>query len=244
MALSEQFKEYCKPNLNSKVQEIDDGIYIIEDFFINPIKSSNFFKSLDRWDCDDLANSTKSGMECFLPFWSSTYLMSDILKKNNFFVISDDKCIINMHYYQMKKRHDSYLSSNGTFDMPHHDHISKHNNMEAYVLIVNLNEFDIKTNFWQFNDKKKMDNYDYINFSSHFIEKNKNKNIFDVKMPKEIRICNEVNYKFNEAIIYNSSLLHNASVIKDYTKDDPRVTLNYHFYTEYENKSNSKFTYL
>jgi len=248
--LNEQFKSCCETNI-SKIFYKKNNIFKIKNFFKDPKEARNFLLELPKWDCDDLDGTTKPGMETYLPMWSDRFFMKEIFNLNNIKPLYSDPAIVNMHYYDMPRKANSLRSSNGIFDFPHHDYISKKNSPEMFVLLVNLNFYEIFTNFWKFNGKSLMSNDDYNIFYKNF-ENTINKNDLDIKnlkLPKELEIYHQEKYQFNEAIIYNASLLHNACVLPEYTKENPRITLRYMFVVKsfniinYDNKSRQK-TYI
>lgn len=233
--LNKKFKKYCETS-TSKILYEQNNIYKVKNFFKDPIAAKKFILSLNKWECEDADRNTKPGQEIILPPWTGDYLTKKIFSFNNINPVPKIDCIVNIFYYKMRKKQNLFQSSNGTFDLPHHDHKSRENGIDRFVLLVNLNEFEIKTNFWEFNKKKLMDNDEYNNFSWKFQLSNENKNFRLLEMPQELNLYYQAKYNFNEAIIYNASLLHNANIIKFYTKKNPRVTLRFIFDLEIKNK--------
>ena len=50
-----------------------------------------------------------------------------------------------------------------------------------------------------------------------------------LKMPKSLSLDHTITYEPNQVLIYNSSLLHNASIKEKYTHSSPRTTLRLFF---------------
>lgn len=227
--LNDDFKTFCEPNISKIISE-DNYIFRIKSFFKYPQKAREFFLSLPKWDCDDLDKNTKPGMETFLPTWANDYLTEKTLFYNKIYPIYKDNVIVNMHYFKMPKKMNSWRSSNGTFDLPHHDHKKGNNIPDMYVLLVNLNDVPIETNFWEFNGNQVIKDDDYNDYVTKFQEKNLNEDLNKLKIPKEIKLHRRIKYDFNESIIYNAARLHNANVTDNFTKENPRITLRYMFY--------------
>ena len=231
--LNEKFKICCEPNQSNIILESKYN-YKIKNFFKYPKKAKKFILSLPKWDCDDLDNSTKPGMEIFLPVWANEYLTQQTFNLNNICPVHKTNAIVNMHYYGMRKKRNLLESSNGIFDLPHHDYISGENNLDRFVLLINLNEYEIITNFWKFNNKELMVNDKYNNFIDKFQKDNEEKKLKSLKIPKELNLSHQAKYNFNEAIIYDAALLHNANVIEFYTRENPRITLRYMYFLKHK----------
>lgn len=240
--LNERFKICCEPNQSNIILE-SKYIHKIKNFFKYPTKAKEFLLSLPKWDCDDLENNKKPGMEIFLPVWANEYLTQQTFNLNNICPVYKTDAVVNMHYYGMRKKRNLFQSSNGVFDLPHHDHVSGKNGLDCFVLLVNLNEYEITTEFWKFNDKELMVNNQYNNFSDKFQEDNEGKDLRSLKIPKELNLSHQAKYNFNEAIIYDASLLHNASLIELYTRENPRITLRYMYFVEHKRTSTIKLNY-
>jgi hypothetical protein len=227
--LNEKFKICCEPNQSDIILE-SNHIFKIKNFFKYPTKAKEFLLSLPKWDCDDLDNNKKPGMEIFLPVWANDYLTQQTFNLHNICPVYKTNALVNMHYYGMKRKKNSLESSNGIFDLPHHDYSSGENDLDCFVLLINLNEYEIITEFWKFNNKELMINDQYNNFITKFQKDNEGKELKSLKIPKELNLSHQAKYNFNEAIIYNSALLHNANVIESYTRENPRITLRYMYF--------------
>lgn len=131
-------------------------------------------------------------------------------------------------FYGQRKKFDKLQSSNGTFDLPHHDSIDFVNEQKTYVCLINLNDYPIYTNFWSFNGKTLMidDSYNiFINkINKEYEDKKKIK-----KIPENLSLIHTIKYEPNQALVYNSSLLHNANIKEKYTNSSPRTTLRLFF---------------
>lgn len=236
--LNQQFKSCCEPNKFKIISE-ENNVYKIKNFFKYPFEAKKFILSLPKWDCDDLDNNTKPGMEIFLPVWVNDYLTKDTFKLNNITPIYKTNAIVNMHYYGTRKKRNLFQSSNGIFDLPHHDYISGKDNLDCFVLLINLNEYEIMTNFWKFNNRALMIDNEYEIFVQKFQKNNEKKKLLSLKMPKELNLFYKAKYNFNEAIIYNAALLHNANIIESYTRENPRVTIRYMYYLNHKKLNNT-----
>ena len=220
--LNKNFYSSCKPNL-SKIVRITNNIFTIKDFFTNFNQAKNFLNDLNKWECDSYDFTTKSGAESRLPLLTGRYLQENSLLKTNiknFDICSVD---INFMYYGQRKKFDKLQSCNGDFDLPHHDSIDVINEQKLYVLLINLNDYPISTNFWSFEGNSLMVNDSYMIFIENINKEYKNKKEI-IQIPKTLSLDNIITYEPNQALIYNSSLLHNANIEKKYTYSSPRTT--------------------
>lgn len=225
--LNSQFYQDCKPN-SSELLKIDNHTYTIKNFFSNFESSKKFLTQLNKWQCDCYDFTTKSGKESVLPNLCGMYLYDkSCLKKHikNFNLFSIN---INFLFFNQIKKFDKLQSSNGTFDMPHHDSIYNLNQQKTFVCLINLNDYDISTNFWSFNDNQIMEDDSYL----IFIEKmNQNYKLSkkNPKMPENVSLVKRITYEPNQALIYNASFLHNADIKENHSQSSPRTTLRLFF---------------
>jgi|APGre2960657373_1045057.scaffolds.fasta_scaffold32204_2 hypothetical protein len=225
--LNENFYSSCKPNL-SKIVKITNNIFTIKDFFVNFNQAKNFLNDLNKWECDYYDFTTKSGAESTLPLLTGRYLQDNSLLKTNIKNFNLCSIDINFLYYGQRKKFDKLQSSNGTFDLPHHDSIDVPNERKQYVLLINLNDYPISTNFWSFDGNDLMVNDSYMVFIEKINNEYKNKKEM-LKIPKTLSLDHTITYEPNQVLIYNSSLLHNASIEEKYTYSSPRTTLRLFF---------------
>ena len=218
--LNKNFYSSCKPNL-SKIVKISNNIFTIKDFFVNFNQAKNFLNDLNKWECDFYDFTSKSGAESTLPLLTGRYLQDNSLLKTNIKNFNLHSIDINFLYYGQRKKFDKLQSSNGTFDLPHHDSIDVEN---LYVLLINLNDYPISTNFWSFEGNSLMMDNSYNIFIEKINKEYKNKKE-SLKIPETLSLDHAVTYEPNQVLIYNSSLLHNANIEKKYTYSSPRTTL-------------------
>lgn len=224
--LNKEFYSTCKPNTN-KIIKLKDNIFTIKNFFTDFNLAKKFLSNLNKWECDSYDFTNKSGIECVLPFLAGMYLYD---KSSLYTIIKDFNLIsidVNFLYYGQRKKFNKLQSSNGTFDLPHHDSIDVNNKQKTYVFLVNLNDYPIYTNFWSFNGKSLMNDNSYNIFINKINEEYKiNKNN---KIPKNLSLDYSIEYNPNQVLIYNASLLHNANIQEKYTQSLPRTTLRLFF---------------
>ena len=225
--LNSRFYSSCKPS-DSKIIKLKKDIFTIKDFFVDFDSAKSFLSNLNRWKCDMYDFRSKSGMESELPSLTGCYLYDkSSLKKNakNFILESIN---VNFLFYGQRKKFDKMQSSNGTFDLPHHDDIDFSDEQKKYVCLINLNDYPIYTNFWLFNGKSLMTDNSY----NTFIEK-VNKEYRDErkikKIPENLSLNYSIEYHPNQALIYNSSLLHNANIEEKHSYSSPRTSLRIFF---------------
>ena len=225
--LNKNFYSSCKPNL-SKIFKISNNIFTIKDFFVNFDQAKNFLNDLNKWECDFYDFTTKSGAESTLPLLTGRYLQDNSLLKTNIKNFNLHSIDINFLYYGQRKKFDKLQSSNGTFDLPHHDSIDVTNEQKQYVLLINLNYSPISTNFWSFEGNSLMVDDSYMIFIEKINKEYKNQKEL-LKIPKTLSLDNTITYEPNQVLIYNSSLLHNANIEEKYTYSSPRTTLRLFF---------------
>jgi len=241
-SINKKFYSTCKPSTN-KLFKIKEEIFSIENFFIDFENAKKFLSNLNIWECDHYDLTTKSGLQSILPSSCGMYLFdSSSLKMHvkNLYLESMD---VNFMYYRQKKKFDQVQSSNGTFDLPHHDHIDYPNSPKKYVFLVNLNDCPITTNFWSFNNRELMSDESYFKFIDevNILYKQKKESI-DVS--EHLVMNKSITYQPNQALIYNASLLHNADIEKKYNLNFPRTTLRIFFScTNITNFSKEKISY-
>lgn len=222
--LNKNFYSSCKPNL-SKIVKISNNIFTVKNFFSNFNQAKNFLNSLNKWECDSYDNTSKSGVESTLPLSTGRYLQDNSLLKTSIKNFNLHSIDINFLYYNQRKKFDKLQSSNGTFDLPHHDSIDVEN---LYVLLINLNDYSISTNFWSFEGNSLMVDDSYMIFIEKINKEYKNQKDI-LKIPKTLSLDHAITYEPNQVLIYNSSLLHNANIEEKYTYSSPRTTLRLFF---------------
>ena len=225
--LNSKFYSSCKPS-DSKIIKLKKDIFTIKDFFIDFDSAKSFLSDLNRWECDMYDFTTKSGMESILPSLTGYYLYETSSLRNNAENFSLQSIDVNFLFYGQTKKFNMLHSSNGTFDLPHHDSIDFANEQKTYVCLVNLNDYPIYTNFWSFNEKSLMDDDSYNIFISKVNEEYRDKKKIK-KIPENLDLKYTIKYDSNQALIYNSSLLHNANIKEKYSYSSPRTTLRLFF---------------
>lgn len=236
--LNRKFYSSCKPN-TSEIIKLKSDIFTIKNFFVDFNLAKNFLSNLNKWECDFYDFTTKSGMETTLPSLVGMYLYDKSSLKTNikdFNLISVD---INFLYYGQIKKFNKLQSSNGIFDLPHHDSIDIDKERKTYVLLINLNDFPIYTNFWSYSGKFLMNDHSYDNFINN-VNKEYEVNRENKKIPSDLSLEYSIKYEPNQALIYNSSLLHNANIEEKYTYSSPRITFRLFFesYSIFRNNIN------
>jgi hypothetical protein len=225
--LNKNFYSLCKPNL-SKIVKIKNNIFTIKNFFNNFDQAKKFLNNLDKWECDSYDFTSKSGLQSILPLSTGEYLQDNSSLKFDVKNINLHSIDVNFLYYGQKKKFDKLQSSNGSFDLPHHDSIDIPNKQKKYVFLINLNDYPISTNFWSFEGNNLMVDDSYLFFIDKINKEYQNqKNIF--KIPKSLSLDYEITYEPNQVLIYNSSLLHNANIKEKHTYSSPRTTLRLFF---------------
>lgn len=228
--LNSQFYSSCKPS-NSKIIELKKDIFTIKDFFVDFDSAKNFLSNLNIWECDLYDNTAKSGLQSELPLLTGYYLYDRSSLRENIKNFSFLSANVNFLFHGQRKKFGKMQSSNGTFDLPHHDNIDFSDEQKKYVCLINLNDYPIYTNFWIFNEKSLMTDYSYIDFIKKI-----NKEYSDErkirKIPDNLSLNYSVEYHPNQALIYNSSLLHNANIEQKHSYSSPRTSLRIFFQSD------------
>ncbi len=224
--LNEDFYSCCDINYNDYVFETVD-ILKIPNFFRSIEKSKKFLTELNIWETSIYDNTSKPGSEGILPLWTCRFLLE------RYFLKFDINCDYNSlsacvnHFYNDKKVKKS-ISSSTLF--PHVDSypiIENEKVLLNYIVLINLNDFPITTNFWSFENKNTMEtreeNTEYEKFLSKYskIDWNKEK----IEIPKELMITNSITYDTNQAIIYPANIFHSVKLETNHQKDNARISL-------------------
>ena len=222
--LNSRFYSSCKPS-DSKIIKLE------KDFFVDFDSAKSFLSNLDRWECDMYDNTAKSGMESELPLLTGCYLYDKSSLKNNAKNFRLESINVNFLFYGQRKKFDLMQSSNGTFDLPHHDYIDFGDEQKKYVCLINLNDYPIYTNFWLFNGKSSMTDNSYNIFINKVNKEYRDERKIK-KIPENLSLNYSIEYNPNQALIYNSSLLHNANIKEKHSYSSPRTSLRIFFQSD------------
>lgn len=214
--LNDSFNESCEPGYDNYKKYKD--ILIVEDFFKNFDLAKNFFRRVPFWDTKFSTNN-KPGLESFLPPWVGKVLLEKYFKMVNHQQIDDSisTCVNVLYKEKRKKTHISSLST-----VPHTDSYPINQHVIQGVVLINLNDFPITTNFWSFDNQmfvhSERDKTEYNNFLIEY-----EKNMKDLE--KYLKTEYSVQYNPNTLIYYPSNIYHSALIEDFHTQINPRVSL-------------------
>jgi len=219
--LDDLYKKCFVVSDDVSVDEHDDGLLVIKNLFKNPNLIINFQNLLSKWES---CNSAKPGiMSLQLPYWTANYVLRQLFDFECKWRSSQTEFI---YFYWNNSARDSSpddLRSNNCL-LPHTD---DNRSMESLIFLVNLNHRPIKTGFWKFNGtryetlspKESM----YYKYSEGINEDNIDIMTNNGKLDKEF----DIEYHFNEAIMYPASRFHQPIIDTFYTRETPRILLRY-----------------
>lgn len=208
-------------NDDAIIDEHDDGLIIVKNIFKNPNLIINFQNLLSKWES---CNSAKPGMMSLnLPYWTANYVLRQLFDFECEWRDSQTEFI---YFYWNNSARDSPsddLRSNNCL-LPHTD---ADGSMRSLIFLVNLNHRPIRTGFWKFDGSKyetlSPDKSIYYKYSEGINESNIDMMTNNGKLDKEF----DIEYHFNEAIMYPANRFHQPIIDTFYTRETPRILLRY-----------------
>lgn len=223
------FKSTFQINTDARVIETN-GVYKIKNVFKDINAILDFESKLTKWDsCED----SKPGINTLkLPFWTSYYVCNQLMKIKDFNVDFMDRpipnwetngVIFNYFYYNNKGWYrDNYSLSSNNCILPHTDSTF---DFTSYVVLFNLNQKNVKTCFWSFDGIQVVENEDeddcIYEYCESIDEYNLERKLSEGRLKKEFN----VEYGFNDAIVYSANSLHSAVIDEHWTIDNPRCLM-------------------
>lgn len=209
----------------SKDVEIEDykDVFYLKNVFKDPHLVLKFQNLLSKWES---CSTAKPGlMTLTLPYWTANYVQKQLFDYECSWHDSQTEFI---YFYWNNECQDSNkndLRSNNCL-IPHTD---SDPNRNSFIFLVNLNKKSVRTGFWKFKGNRICKNFqeveEYAEYSVSITEENLDKKTNNGILDKE----GEIEYAFNEAIIYPSNRYHQPIIDKFYTRDNPRILLRYCF---------------
>ena len=218
--LDELYEKSFNVNKNVHVEKYDD-LYHIKNLFEDPYLILKFQNLLSKWES---CNSAKPGlMTLTLPYWTANHVQRQLFDFECHWKKSTTEFIYFYWNNKCMEFDEDDLRSNNCL-LPHIDSDLEENSV---IFLVNLNNRPIKTGFWKFNGdrfcKNEEQHDNYCKYSRVIKEDNYDQMINNGILDKD---C-EIEYHFNEAIMYNGSRYHQPIIDKFYTRDNPRIILRY-----------------
>jgi hypothetical protein len=220
--LDELYEKCFIVNQNFKVKEYGD-IKVVKNVFKDPNLVLNFQNLLSKWES---CKTAKPGlMSLPLPYWTANYVQRQVFN----FECSRKKSETEFIYFYWNNTclevEENILSSNNCL-LPHIDSTEEEENL---IFLINLNPRPIRTGFWKFKGKNFCKDEDeqneYYSYSDKITEDNYNSMTNNGILDKDI----EIEYHFNDALLYPSNRYHQPIIDKFYTRENPRIILRYSY---------------
>lgn len=232
-SLNTNFYSDCDISYNDYIFETED-ILRIPNFFRSIEKARKFLMDLDIWETSIYDNTSKPGAEGIMPPWTARFLLE------RYFLKFDINCDFNSftacvnHFYKDKKVKKNITSSTL---FPHVDGYLMIENEEQllnYIVLINLNDHPITTNFWTFKNKNCVETREESLAYDDYLKQYSNVNwdVQKVEIPEDLKIVNSITYSPNEAVIYPSNIFHSVQLDKTHEKNNPRSSLRLSYVTK------------
>jgi hypothetical protein len=235
-SLNASFELSCLPSTGRAYLQPSEHCALITNFFSDLPKAQSFFQALERWDCDPLDNHLKPGAESLLPGWLPRYLLRDHFTNKQLNISGDSNhitAVCNWLYNGAIKQRDilsSYALEGAT--LPHVDFVPTPEHT-AYICLVNLNDHEVATDFWQLEgselcrtlaESKELQKCISRRSAEYLRLPEDQRRQFCSSLP-ELRQSLRVSYQPNEAIIYPAHAYHSPAVQERHTSSSPRLML-------------------
>lgn len=226
--LDKLYKKCFLVSKNSEIEEYDEGLIKIKNVFEDPDLPIKFQNLLSKWES---CNTSKPGMMTLqLPYWTSNYVLRQLFDFECHWNNSQTEFI---YFYWNNKCMESCsddLTSNNCL-LPHVDF---NESRTGLTFLVNLNHRPVRTGFWKFDGNSyeyaHPDKSEYLKYVKNIKEENIDDVLNEGRLKKEF----EIEYDFNEAIVYPSHRYHQPIIDKFYTRENPRILLRYYYILAYE----------
>lgn len=195
----------------------------ISNVFDNPDLVLKFQKYINKWES---SGSSKPGiMGIGFPYWTANHIFKEIFKVDLYEYRKESETEF-IYFYKdnacIDEQNLNNLASNNCL-LPHTDGwIEPDSIKRTIIMIVNLNKKKIKTGFWKFlnydNDYLENQN-DYFDYTTKItyenIDEYTNNGVLDKKF--------DVEYSYNEGIIYYADMYHQPIIEETYSRENPRI---------------------
>lgn len=239
-SLNDYYNSSCKPAHNNYYKLINNT-FLIDNFFEDFKSAKKFLFDLQKWKSTSFQIHSKSGWESLLPSWVGRYLLQKFVHCNK---ISDDlfsySAIVDYRFNNSNE--DVWNLSHSTY-FPHYDSIS--DDYVQFICLVNLNEVPVCTNFYTYKNnnfcneelRESWIKYDF-EMNEKLKELYKNQKISTDKVknflylnPEDMKhkFSYSLTYNPNQAIVYQSNMLHSPNVPKNFNIQKPRALLRISF---------------
>ena len=209
-------------NENIKIEN-NNNVLVIKNLFKYPDLVLDFQNLLSKWES---FNSSKPGVTTLpLPCWTANYVHSQIFKFEYNRKRSETEFVYFYWNNTSIESEKSLLVSNNCL-LPHSDSNAEE---EGLIFLINLNNRPIRTGFWKYRGNRLCRNTDeedeYYSYVSNVTEDNYHDMVVPGILEKEI----DIEYGFNDAILYQSSRYHQPIIDNFFTRENPRIILRYYY---------------
>jgi hypothetical protein len=203
---------------NIKIQH-SENIFIIKNVFKNPDLVLEFQNLLSKWEA--CSNAKPGVMTLQLPYWTANFVIDQILDINYESVSCENEFVYFYWNNVSLECSIDYLNSNNCL-LPHVDCNALSTQI---VFLVNLNKRPITTAFWKYKNKYNSDSDEETDNFYDYCSQVTEENIHEKTNNRILDKLFDVQYDFNDAILYDSSLYHQPIIDKFYSRDNPRICL-------------------
>lgn len=241
MELNRLFYESCRVYSQPTYYNPGKNITLIDNFFEDFTKSKIFLTSRNKWKAHACQANSKPGFESILPKWCGVFLLEKYIIDNK---INDDinsyditcnflyKENINYDKNNVQNKVKNLMSYNVDL-IPHIDGIISDDGCLEQICLVNLNDVEITTKFYEFMGKECISAEDniqwqrFLSYLTNISSKHKNIRSFLERNYKNFpyKLKKVVTFKPNQAIIYPSNVLHTAHIEDHFSFENMRSTL-------------------
>lgn len=218
MVVDELWEQSSKLSDNYSIEFYDNDIALVKNIFKYPELVLRFQKLLSTWES---AGSAKPGlMSLKMPSWTVFHIADDLFEWDYKYELFESEYIL-FYDGNTTKWNDKpdNIVTNECY-LPHTD--DSECDGCTIIGLVNLNPRIVKTGFWSYMGEMMPDSEmidDYYEYASSATKENYkdkiNNGILDHKF--------NIEYGFNDAIFYNSGILHQPHIDKFYTRENPRI---------------------
>lgn len=218
-------------NENYTVEEHDEDITIVRNIFKYPDLVLDFQKLLSVWES---TGSGKPGlMSLKMPWWTPVHIAEEIFDWGYDDERSESEYIYFYTGNVVKYNKDPNSIVSNQCLLPHND---AEDNVNPVILgVVNLNQRNVRTGFWSFKGEVFLDEEltkEYYDYSSDITKETFNSRINDGTIDHLF----DHEYGFNDAIFYDSRILHQPHIDDFYTRENPRIMYRVSFTLEPEDE--------
>jgi len=214
-------------NPDFKIEEPLEDVLIVRQVFKYPERMLDFQTLLSKWE--SCGNAKPGLMSLKMPFWTGNIFAREVFKMESFMEQFTETEFIYFYWNNTMKFADGLEDpknlQTGNCLLPHNDPPQPGDEIhESIIGLVNLNPRPVRTGFWEMNGKMYGDE-DTLDELSDYVADITEENYEERINNGVLDNVKNIEYSFNDALFYNSRLLHQPWIDKFYTRDNPRIML-------------------